>query len=323
MSSLINNMKIVILEPEVKFNSAQKDKLKKLGQVIFANPNDYSTDELVKLCQDADILGPGPDGFGGFEKAKENLNKLLVHLPKLKGLALPSTSYGWVDIEYCRQRHLPVSNIPHYSRESVAEHSFALLLCLAKRIIETDRLTQKGQYQLQMGFELKDKTLGIIGLGSIGSRVAELGLAVGMKVIAYNRSRKKQKGVDMKSFKEVLKQSDALSIHLTDCEATRGIIGKKEISLMKKGVILVNTADRSMVDEKGMAKALKARKISGYAAEVEDLENTPLVKINRAILIRGFGWYTKEALNNLVETWIDNIEKMIKGKPQNLVSWGD
>lgn len=315
-------MKTVILAPKKEFSEDQQQRLRSFGTVVYSkNRKEYSHEELVGLCNNAQILAPDPDNLGGFEKAKGNLNLLIGRLPSLKGIALSTTSYGWVDLEFCKKRRLPVVNIPHYSRESVAEHSFALLLCLAKRIIETDRLTRKGQYQLQMGFELKGKTLGIIGLGSIGSRVAELGLAIGMKVIAYNRTPIIQKSVEMKSLQEVLKQSDALSIHLTDCEETRGIIGKKEISLMKNGAILVNTADRRMVDEKEMAKALKTRKIFGYAAEVEDLENTPLAKIDNAILIRGFGWYTKEALNNLVEIWIENIESMVKGKPQNVVSW--
>lgn len=125
-------------------------------------------------------------------------------LPNLKGVCLSTTSFGWIDLDYCKKRHLPVSNIPGYSRESVAEHALALLLCLAKRIIVSDRRTQKGQYKMEKGFELKGKTLGIIGLGSIGSRIAELGLAIGMRVIAYNRSPKSMPGVEMKTLAEVL-----------------------------------------------------------------------------------------------------------------------
>lgn len=313
-------MKIVILAPKKEFTKKQQERLAKLGQIAYSkNRDEYSHKALLTLCQNAQILAPDPDNLGGFEKAKENLNKLVKEIPTLKGLALSTTSYGWVDLDLCKKRGLPVANIPHYSRESVAEHTLALLFCLAKRIIETDRQTHKGQYLLQMGFELKGKTLGIIGLGSIGSRVAELGLAIGMKGIAYNRSFKKQLGVEMKSLPEVLRQSDALSIHLKDGEETENFLCKKEINMMKKGVIIVNTADRGIINEKELATALKSRQVFGYAYEGEDLENTPLAKIDTAIGLKGFGWYTKEALNNLVEIWIKNIEGMVKDRPENLV----
>ncbi|MDP4030976.1 MAG: NAD(P)-dependent oxidoreductase, partial [Candidatus Beckwithbacteria bacterium] len=224
-----------------------------------------------------------------------------------------------VDSEYFKKRRIPVSNIPGYSRESVAEHTLALLLNLAKRIIVTDRKTRTGQYQLEMGFELKDKTLGIIGLGSIGSRVAELAQGIGMKVIAYNRSPKTQKGVIMKSLNQVLKQADALSLHVIDSQETRKMIGSKQIKLMKEGVIIVNTADRGLIDEAALAKALKSGKVYGYAYEAEDLEHTPLAKLENAIGIKGFGWYTKEALQRLTQIWVDNIAAIAKGKPQNVV----
>lgn len=218
-----------------------------------------------------------------------------------------------------RERGLPVSNVPGYSGESVAEHAIALLLSLAKRIIISDRKTQQGKFKLEMGFELKGKTLGVIGLGNIGSRVAELGLGIGMKVIAYNRTPKKMKGVIMESLNEVLTESDAISLNTTHEESNNNMISEKELAKMKKGVIIVNTVDRELVDEDAMAKALKSEKVYGYAYEGEDLVNTPLAKLENAIGLQAFAWYTKEALENLYKIWISNLVTAAKGKPQNRV----
>ena len=179
---------------------------------------------------------------------------------------------------------------------------------------------QKGKYCLEEGFEIRGKTLGVIGLGHIGVRVAELGLAVGMKVIAWNRTSRRKKGVEMVSLRKVLAESDAISLNLAENEETKGILSKDNIAKLKKGVIVVNTADRSLVDEKAMAKALRSRKVDTYVLEGEDLCSPPLGGIENAILFKGFGWYTKEALERNKEIWIKNVEALAKGKPQNVVN---
>lgn len=314
-------MKIALMNPKTEFTKEQIKKLSSLGELVSPKTRgELPASTLLKLVEGAEILAVDPDPLGGFEKARPVLTKVIESLPNLKGVCLSTTSFGWVDLDYCKKRKLPVSNIPGYSRESVAEHALALLLCLAKKIIVSDRRTQKGKYKLEMGFELKGKTLGIIGLGNIGGRVAELGQAIGMKVIAYNRSPKKMNGVEMKSFDQVLKESDAISLHTTHEDANKNLIGNKELAKMKDGVIIINTADRDLVDEKAMATALKSGKVGAHATEVEDIEHSPLAKLENAILIKGFGWYTKEALDNLYQIWTDNIIALAKGKPQNRVA---
>mgnify|MGYP001564190612 CR=1 FL=1 len=314
-------MKIVIFNPKSSFSSEQQKQISSLGQTVFTETRqELPIEKLLGMAKEAEIIGVDPDPLGGFEKAKDKLTKIMKSLPNLKGVCLSTTSFGWVDLDYCKKRKISVSNIPGYSRESVAEHALALLLCLAKRIIISDRKTQKEEYKVEMGFELKGKTLGIIGLGNIGSRTAELAQGIGMKVIAYNRTPKKMKGVTMKSLNELLKESDAISLHTTHEEANNKMIGKEELAKMKKGVIIVNTVDRELVDEKEMAKALKSGKVYAYAYEGEDLVHTPLAKIENAIGIKGFAWYTKEALDNLYEIWVENLCALIKGKPQNRVA---
>lgn len=313
-------MKITFYTPKSEFAFDQLELLQSLGEVLYTKDRkELTVEELTSMATGADVIGVDPDPLGGFEKAKEVLNQIIKSSPSLKAICLSTTAYGWVDLEYCKSRNITVSNVPGYSRESVAEHTFALLLCLAKRIIVTDRKTQKGQYKLEMGFELKGKTLGIIGLGSIGSRVAEMANCIGMKVIAYNRSPRSQAGVEMKSFNEVLKMSDAITLHLKDSNETEGMINAEALSKMKDQVIIVNTVDRALVDEQAMANAISEGKVYGYAYEAEELENTPLAKIENAVGIKGFGWYTKEALSNLFQIYVDNIVNAVRGTPRNTV----
>lgn len=314
-------MKIVMFYEKKEFTPDQQKILSEVADVTYLEPPiERSIEYFVNLAKDADIIGLDPDNVGGFEGASEKVTKILEKLPNLKGIALSTTSFGWIDREYCRKRNIDVTNIPGYSRESVAEHTLALLLCLAKRIIITDRRTQKGQYKMELGFELKGKTLGIIGIGNIGSRLAELALGIGMNVIAFNRTPTKVKGVTMKSFEEVLQESDAIAFHVTHEEKNMNMISEKEIALMKNNVVIVNTADSGVIEKSAMAKALQSGKIYGYAYEGSDLDHSPLTNIENAIGLKGFGWYTHESMKNLMQIWVDSIVALAKGNPINVVN---
>jgi lactate dehydrogenase-like 2-hydroxyacid dehydrogenase len=144
---------------------------------------------------------------------------------------------------------------------------------------------------------------------------------IGMKVIGYNRTPKKVPGVEMKkSLDELLSESDAISLHITHEDNNIKFIGKDQLVKMKKGVIIVNVADRENIDEEAMAEALKSGQVFGFAYEGEDLENTPLAGIDNAIGLKGFGWYTTEALANLFQVWTDNIVTIANNKPKNVIS---
>lgn len=313
-------MKIAVLCPKTEFNSQQYETLSSLGKIVYTESREeYRLDKLKKLTKGAEIIAVDPDNLGGFEKAKLHLTELMQSLPDLKGVALASTSYSWIDLDYCKKRKIQVTNVPHYSTESVAEHVLGLMICLAKKIIISDRRMQKGVYKPEMGFELKEKTLGVIGLGSIGARVAELGMVIGMNVVGYNRSPKKKQKVKMLSLSRVLKNSDVISINVSCNEQTRKMISKKELQKVKKGVIIVNLAMRKIVDEKAMAEALKSGKVSAYAYEGEDLSPGPLAEIENAIGLKGFAWYTRESLSRVKEIWTRSIISLAEDEPINLV----
>ena len=128
------------------------------------------------------------------------------------------------------------------------------------------------------------------------------------------------KGVEMVTLSELFKKSDAISLHTTHEESNKNIIGKAELAKMNKGVFIVNTVDRELIDEKALAVALKSGQVDTYVYEGEDLVNTPLGKIETAIGFKGFAWYTKEALENLYKIFVDNIVALSKNKPQNRVA---
>lgn len=314
-------MKIAIISPKSVFNEDQQKQLSSLGEIIYIDPPaEYDPEYFKKLISGADVLAADPDNVGGFEVARERLTELMETLPNLKGLALDTTSFGWVDLEYCIKRNIPVCNVPGYSRESVAELTLTFLLGVSLKLFLADRRTQKGKFVLEGGNELKGKTLGVLGLGNIGSRTAELGLAVGMKVIAYNRSPKTQPGVEMKSFEELLAESDYVALHVTHTDENKNLLNKDNFPKMKDGVIIVNAADRDLVNESDLAEALQSGKVGGYAYEGEDLENTPLAKLENAFGFKSIAWYTKEARENLVKIWVENISAIAKGNPQNIVN---
>ena len=314
-------MKIVIFNPKDSFTSEQQKQLSSFGQVLYTKTRKaLPMEKLLEMAKGAEIVGVDPDPLGGFEKAKEKLTKIMESLPNLKGVCLSTTSFGWVDLGYAKKRKISVSNIPGYSKESVAEQALAFLLGASKRIFISDRKTREGKYELTQGFELRGKTLGIVGLGSIGSAMADLAVGIGMKVIAYNRSQKKRKGIKTVSLDYLLKNSDAISLHTTHEEANNNLISRSELAKMKRGVIIVNTVDRELVDEKAMAQALKPGKVDTYVYEGEDLVHTPLAKLENAIGFKGFAWFTKEALENLYRIWIENLSALAKGKPQNRVA---
>lgn len=313
-------MKVAVLCTQSGFTPDQQKSLATVGEIVYTTASgEMPVDELIKHATGAEILAADPDNLGGFEKAKPALTKIMETLHSLKGVCLSTTSSTWIDLDYCKKRQILIANIPGYSRESVAEHALGMLLGTAKKIFVSDRKTQRGKYEMQMGTELKGKTLGVLGLGSIGSRVAELGQAIGMKVIANNRSPKKQSGVEMKSFADLLKEADYLSLNLTLNPDSERIINEAAINNMKDGVTIIDTTEESeLIDRTALAKALKSGKINTYVYESADLDNE-LKDLENAIGLKDFGWYTKEALQNLYQIWTDNIIALSKGTPQNIV----
>ncbi len=304
-------MKIAILAPRKEFKKEQLAKLKAQGDIVFVKERkEYPLAYLKKLVRGSDILAVDPDILGGFEAAWPRLREIIDSTPSIKGLALATTSTEYIDLEYCAEKEIRVANVPGYATEAVAEHTIGMIIGALKRIFLSDRREQKGNFRLEMGYELVGKTLGVIGLGRIGTRVAKLARCLGMRVFGYNRTPKKIPGIKLVPLETLYRQSDVISLHLAAIDETKGFIDRSALLKMKKGVFIINLASRWVVDEKAMAYALKTGRVDSYVYEGDDLNSGPLAGIERALGFRQFGWYTKEALERAIQIWVEQIQNI-------------
>lgn len=315
------NKKIVVLCPQSEFSEALQARLSRLGEITYTDSKrEYLLDELVKLVKKAEILGFDPDCVGGVEKAQSRLQTLLESMPNIKGLALNTAGYDYINKEYLKKRNIVVSNAPYYYVEAIAQQTIAFLLGCTKRIFLADRRTQKRKYRLELGRETRSLSVGIIGLGHVGERVAQLAQGLGMSVSAYNRTLTHMQFVRRRTVGEILGTSNAILIHLALNEKTTGFLSKERITLIREGAIVINMAHRSLVDEEAMAEALKTGRVDQYCFEAESIKGSPLEGIETALMFKPFGWYTKEALNRNKELLVKNIEGLTRGKPTNNIS---
>ncbi len=309
---------VSILCPKSEFSLEQLQKLQFTGEVSFIEKdNERSLKELIKLSRNADILAFSPDKAD--KNASEWLLEILEASPQVKGLALNTVNSDYVNKAYCEERGIRVFTVLDCETEAVAEHIVALLFCMAKRIILNDRRTYRRRYQPELGEELRGKTLGVIGLGHIGERVAELAKGIGMSVIAYNEAITRIEHVTRGTIDEVICRSDAICVNLPLSEGTKGILSKERINRLKEGVIIVNIADRLLTNEKAMAEALKNGRVSQYAFESESIKNSPLEGIETAIMLKPFSRNTKESLKRNRNSWVISISNLA-GKPSSYQS---
>ncbi len=307
-------MKIVVME-KIEMSNEQINRLKRLGDVTsyHDSPN---TEQAIERAKDAGIIIVD----------WAEVNPLLGHIPKTKLIALMSTGYAWVDTKKARSLDIAVTNIPGYATEAVAEHAFGLMVSVFKHIVKADKGVKKGEWEKSRfkGSELKGKTLGIIGLGRIGSRVAEIAKGFGMEVIANNTNPKSIPGVEMVELSELLKRSDVVTLHCDLNPTSEGLIGEDQFNLMKSSATLINTSIGKLVDTEALVKALKEKKIAGAGIdriEPEKLDNShPLLQFDNVVITPHIAFNTSEALSRRVDICIDNIEAFIKGKPQNVVN---
>lgn len=250
--------------------------------------------------------------------------------PKLRYIGLFATGYNNIDTAEARRRGITVCNAGSYSTMAVAQHVFAMILDHASRIADYNGFVQGGGWKNSATFspfvfptsELYGCTLGIVGYGSIGRQVAEIGRAFGMKIIVHSRSRKE--GVENVSLDELMRRSDYITFHCPLNDQSRGMVGMNELKLCKPTAYIVNTARGGVINEQELADALRANVISGAAVDVLSTEpmaqDCPLFGIENCVLTPHVAWapiQTRERLLGIVE---DNIRAFIEGKPVNVVN---
>lgn len=247
---------------------------------------------------------------------------------KLKMISVAFTGVDHVDLRVCKENCVIVSNSAGYSTSSVAELTYGLIISLLRNIVPLNDAARKGKTMARFSqTDLYGKTLGVIGTGAIGSRVAEIGLAFGCKVLAYNRSENKDlisKGVTYLFLEELLKESDIVTIHLPLTTTTRGLIDAEKLKLMKKGALLINAARGPIIDNEALAESLKNGELGGAGIDVFDMEpplppEYPLLNVPNTVLTPHIGFATKEAMKRRAQITFDNILCWLEGEPQNRV----
>jgi glycerate dehydrogenase len=258
----------------------------------------------------------------------------IARLPDLKMVAIAATGTDNVDLEACRARGIAVSNIRDYSLVSVPEHCFALLLALRRNLRAYMADVEAGRWERSSRFCLLDhpigdlagSRLGIVGYGALGKKVAQLGRAFGMEVVASSRSPVKEAGVAQLPLEALLATSDVVSLHLPLSAETRHLIGARELGLMKPQALLINTARGGLVDEAALAAALLDGRIGGAGFDVLGKEppepDNPLLRLRlpNFILTPHVAWASGGAMQTLADMLVDNIEAWAAGRPQNLVA---
>lgn len=256
-------------------------------------------------------------------------NDVMSKCEKLKIISF--VGYGiknYVDIEFATEKGIILTNTPSYGDSAVAEHALALLLALTKNIVPNHCKTKKGMWdKSNRSIELKEKTIGLIGMGGIGQRMSEYCKALGMNVIGWTfnptEERSKKLGVPFVNLEEVFTKSDFISLHLPYTDMTKGIIGKNQFSLLKPDAILINTARAELIDRTSLINSLLQKRLAGAGLDVFDNEpipkNDPLLKMDNVIISPHVGYNTPESIENMMKISIDNITNYIKGNLQNVV----
>jgi D-3-phosphoglycerate dehydrogenase len=310
-------MKIVVVD-HVYLEKEHIKKLRSIGDLeIFEDPP-KTADELKERIKDVDIV------IVGWSDLTESI---IESAEKLKMISIWATTCHYADLNAAKKRRIVVTHVPGYATEAVAEHTFALLLAAIRKLPSVDKHVRKGEFDWRPfgGVELCGKTLGIIGTGSIGCRVAEIARAFKMQILAYdkypNTKRAEEIGMKYVDLNTLAAESDFITLHVTLTSETEKLIGKKEIEAMKNGVVIVNTSQGKVIDEKALVNALKTGKISFAGLDVFEEEppakENPLFKLDNTILSPHIGFHTVEAAKRCTDICIDNVVKFLEGHPQH------
>ena len=275
--------------------------------------------------------------------------QIIQAIPNLKLITTRSTGFDHIDLEVCKKQGITVCNVPSYGENTVAEHTFALILSLSRNICKAciRRFEQDFSIEGLEGFDLKGKTIGVIGTGQIGLHVIRIAKGFGMNVVAYdvhqNKLLSEVLGFEYVSLENLLARSDVITLHVPYMKATHHLMNKDTFKLVKKGAILINTARGSIVDTEALIDALDKKILAGAGLDVFEGEEVIkeekqllydpknlevlaslvkdhiLLSKDNVVFTPHIAFYSKEALERILETTVENISAFVSGKPQNVV----
>ncbi len=316
-------MNIVFLEANTLGEDVDLSMFEKFGNVITYPISD--PDKNAERCSEADVVV---------------LNKIPVDAALLDGndrtklVCITATGTNIVDFPYVNSHGIPVANVKGYSTESVVQHTFALLFYIWEKMPYYDNFVKSGEYERSDVFshfalkfhELAGHTWGIIGLGTIGKRVADIARAFGCRVLYYSTSgRHDEPGYERTDLDTLMKSCDIISVHAPLNDATKGLVGARELGLMKSSGIIMNLGRGGIIDEEALADALEKNIIAGAATDVLTKEpipvGNPLLRIkdsNRLVITPHIAWATAEARQRCAEEVYLNIEAWMNGEERNI-----
>lgn len=318
-------MRIVVLDGyALNPGDLSWDKLHQLGEVIVYDRTQYN--EILKRSKDAEVL---------LTNKTPLKSDLLTALPSLKYIGVLATGYNVVDTDIAKARGITVTNVPAYSTDSVAQLTFALLLELCLHIQRHSDSVFRGEWSDSNDFsysiypltELAGKTIGIIGFGNIGRKVADIAASFGMKIVCSSRTETDQP--DRHDFRwvsteELFKVGDVVTIHCPLVSETKGLVNLKYLNMMKRSAFLLNTSRGPVVNEEDLAYALNNDIIAGAGIDVLSIEppapDNPLLSAKNCIITPHIAWASKEARTRLMNIAVDNLSLWQAGSPVNVIN---
>lgn len=305
-------MKIIIADKKTSFTDEQISLLKTKGEVVFIETNEEWKNTKEIFSEDEKVLALDP-GVCDWSFSKDLIDKV----PNLKGVCLPTTSYTWVDGEYLRKKNIPLTSVPKYSTESVAEHAIFLMLAVSKKLPLIISNGWKLDWDKHLGYEIKGKRMGIIGLGDIGSRIAELGKNIGMDVYYWSRKTRNEDYTYLE-LDELIKTSDYLFLTILNNEETKEFLNKERMDMMKNSSHIINTTGNGVWNFDYAVEKVKEGSLAGIGLDEDRVE---IKDYGCNVMITPhIAWFTKESFEEDYRLWVECIISVIDNKPMNIAN---
>ena len=316
-------VKIVVPDdfPPAFTGSVAEAPARKIGQVrVFTEPGAEKEATLIERVGDADVVV-------NIRAHARFSDRVLAACPGLRLISIWGAGTDNVDLTACRARGVTVTNTPGVNAHALAEHTIALMLAVTRRIPAMDRDLRAGQWPRGLLTQLEGRTLGLIGLGAIGSRVAVLAKPFGMRMLATtfgpDNGRAAALGAQHVPLEELLRESDIVSLHLRLSADTQGYLGRDRLALMKPTAFLINTARGGLVDKQALIDAVRDRRIAGAALDVFHEEpippGDPLLALPELVLTPHNGGMTREVIDSGILRAVENVQLFLEGRPRDLV----
>lgn len=310
----MKKFKVVVTDFEYTSLAPEQEVLQKIG-IELTTAQCKTEEDVIEACKDADGL---------LNQYAPITRKVIEKLENCKVIARYGVGVNTIDVEAATEKGIIVSNVTDYCIDEVSDHAFALLMSAARKVVQLNTSVKSGNWDFNVGvpiFRLRNRVLGLVGLGQIPQALAKKAQAFGLKVIAFDpfvsNDVAEKLNVKLVSVEQLCKESDFVSIHAPLNEHTKGLIGIEEFEAMKKEAFIINTARGAVIDEQALIEALQRGEIAGAALDVVEEEpigkDNPLLKMDNVILNPHVAWYSEEAQEELKRKTAQNVVDVLSG----------